>query len=138
VNSTSGINPQAPPTGTGCVECLAASPTGWWFHLRRCAQCGHIGCCDDSPSQHARAHYEATGHRYVQSFEPGEDWYWDFQTQNYYEAPTLAPPVAASLASLGAFLVGAVGAGRMRVACRGSRLRLRGWTGRRGPTRLPA
>ena len=92
MNSTSGINPQAPPTGTGCLECLAASPTGWWFHLRRCAQCGHIGCCDDSPSQHARAHYEATGHRYVHSFEPGEDWYWDFQTQNYYEGPTLAPP----------------------------------------------
>jgi len=92
MNGTPGINPQVPPTGTGCVECLAASPPGWWFHLRRCAQCGHIGCCDDSPSQHARAHHEVTGHRYVQSFEPGEDWYWDFQTQNYYEGPTLAPP----------------------------------------------
>src|SRR5207249_10874412 len=41
-----------PPSGTGCVECLAEG--GWWFHLRRCAECGHIGCCDSSPSQHAR------------------------------------------------------------------------------------
>ena len=35
---------------------------GWWFHLRRCAQCGHIGCCDTSPSQHATAHAAETGH----------------------------------------------------------------------------
>ena len=41
-----GINPAAKPSGTGCVECLALG--GWWFHLRRCAECGHIGCCDKS------------------------------------------------------------------------------------------
>ena len=38
----------APPSGTGCVECLASD--GWWLHLRRCATCGHIGCCDNSPA----------------------------------------------------------------------------------------
>ncbi|MDT5134629.1 MAG: hypothetical protein QOE41_3940 [Mycobacterium sp.] len=43
-----------PPTGAGCVECLTTG--GWWFHLRRCATCGHIGCCDSSSSQHASAH----------------------------------------------------------------------------------
>ena len=37
----------APPSGTGCVECLEAG--GWWLHLRRCAACGHIGCCDTLP-----------------------------------------------------------------------------------------
>ena len=42
------------PSGSGCVECLASG--GWWFHLRRCAGCGHIGCCDSSPSQHASHH----------------------------------------------------------------------------------
>ena len=47
-----GINPSAKPSGTGCVECLATG--GWWLHLRRCAECGHIGCCDNSPSQHGR------------------------------------------------------------------------------------
>ena len=86
------INPEVPPSGTGCAECLAADPTGWWFHLRRCAQCGHIGCCDSSPSQHARAHFFATDHRYVQSFEPGEDWFWDFETDEYAAGPQLVPP----------------------------------------------
>ncbi|EFF88265.1 zinc finger UBP-type domain containing protein, partial [Streptomyces sp. e14] len=59
-DSDSGIDPSAPPSGTGCVECDAAG--GWWFHLRRCAACGHIGCCDDSPARHATAHYRDTGH----------------------------------------------------------------------------
>ena len=71
-----GIDPEVEPSGTGCVECLAAQ--GWWVHLRRCAQCGHIGCCDSSPSQHATHHFEETGHPVVTSFEPGEDWFWDF------------------------------------------------------------
>ena len=65
-----GIDPSVPPSGTGCVECDAAG--GWWLHLRRCAQCGHIGCCDTSPSQHATAHAKATGHPFIRSFEPGE------------------------------------------------------------------
>jgi hypothetical protein len=92
VTDIPGIDPTVPPSGDGCAECLAATPTGWWFHLRRCAACGHVGCCDSSPSQHARAHFQHTGHRYIESFEPGEDWYWDFQTEDYYEGPRLAPP----------------------------------------------
>ncbi|MGN6473906.1 MAG: UBP-type zinc finger domain-containing protein [Mycobacteriales bacterium] len=85
-----GIDPTVAPSGPGCVECLAAA--GWWFHLRRCTQCGHIGCCDTSPSQHATAHFRASGHRYIQSFEPGEDWFWDYETNQYAEGPALAPP----------------------------------------------
>src|SRR5262249_32859207 len=65
-----GINPAAKPSGTGCVECSGSG--GWWFHLRRCAECGHIGCCDSSPSQHASKHYAATGHPIITSFEPDE------------------------------------------------------------------
>jgi hypothetical protein len=34
----------------------------------------------------------ATGHRYIQSFEPGEDWFWDFQTETSVDGPQLAPP----------------------------------------------
>ena len=40
----------------GCADCEAAEPPGWWVHLRRCAACGHVGCCDTSPAQHATAH----------------------------------------------------------------------------------
>lgn len=86
-----GIDPLAIPTGTGCVECLAAGQ--WWFRLRRCAKCGHIGCCDTSPNQHATAHFRETGHFIITSFEPGEDWFWSYATEEFYDSgPPLAPP----------------------------------------------
>jgi hypothetical protein len=85
------IDPTIPPSGTGCVECLATD-NGWWFHLRRCAHCGHIGCCDSSPSQHASHHAAAMGHPIVRSFEPDEDWFFDYVTQEYLEGPDLVPP----------------------------------------------
>src|SRR5579871_2559247 len=85
-----GIDPSAKPSATGCVECLATG--GWWFHLRRCASCGHVGCCDSSPSRHARRHAGDSGHRVARSFEPDEDWFWDFAAEEYVEGPDLAPP----------------------------------------------
>ncbi len=84
------IDPAVPPSGTGCAECL--STDGWWFHLRRCAACGHVGCCDSSPSQHASAHFKETGHPLIQSFEPGESWYWSFPQEAMGEGPELAGP----------------------------------------------
>jgi hypothetical protein len=87
-----GVDPRIPPSGDGCLECLGGAKPGWWLHLRRCAQCGQVGCCDSSPSQHARAHFTATGHRYMQSYEPGEDWFWDFDDEDYAEGPVLAAP----------------------------------------------
>ena len=80
-----GVDPSVPPSGEGCAECL--STDGWWFHLRRCAQCGHIGCCDTSPSQHATGHAKSSGHPLITSFEPGEDWFWNFQDDQFYEGP---------------------------------------------------
>ena len=74
-----GVDPAVPPSGTGCVECEAAG--GWWLHLRRCTQCGHIGCCDTSPSQHATAHAKETGHPVIRSFEPGETWFWSYPSR---------------------------------------------------------
>jgi ubiquitin-hydrolase Zn-finger-containing protein len=84
------IDPTVPPSGPGCVECLASD--GWWFHLRRCAQCGHVGCCDASPSQHASQHAAAPGHPVVPSYEPGEDWFYDYAKERYASGPALAPP----------------------------------------------
>ena len=89
---THEIDPSVPPSGTGCVECLAGASPGWWLHLRRCAGCGHVGCCDNSPSQHASAHSRATGHPVIQSFEPEEDWFFDFRSDEFFEGPLLAPP----------------------------------------------
>jgi hypothetical protein len=85
-----GVDVSVAPSGTGCVECEAGG--GWWFHLRRCAHCGHIGCCDNSPSQHATAHARSTGHPVIRSFEPGEDWFWDYRSSTYFVGPELAPP----------------------------------------------
>src|ERR1700712_3218784 len=85
------IDRTAAPSGEGCVECLGTD--GWWFHLRRCTACGHIGCCDSSPSQHASAHArDKAGHSMIRSFEPGEDWFYDYASSEFYDGPALAPP----------------------------------------------
>ncbi|WP_338890829.1 UBP-type zinc finger domain-containing protein [Rhodococcus sovatensis] len=85
------IDPTVPPSVAGCVEC---NRTGsWWVHLRRCAKCGHVGCCDDSLHRHASAHARATGHRVIQSFEPGEGWFWDYGTRQFLATEAaLEPP----------------------------------------------
>jgi hypothetical protein len=86
-----GINLASKPTGTGCEECLATG--GWWLHLRRCAECGHIGCCDSSPGQHAAKHASETGHPVVASFEPLQSWFYDYEKKRVFRARVrLRPP----------------------------------------------
>jgi uncharacterized UBP type Zn finger protein len=63
-----------PAVVPGCEECLATG--GRWVHLRMCQTCGHIGCCDNSPGQHATGHYRQTAHPIIRSAQPGEDWSW--------------------------------------------------------------
>ena len=65
---------ELPEAVDGCEECLAAG--GDWLHLRICLECGHVGCCDNSPGRHATAHAHATTHPIIRSLEPGEDWCW--------------------------------------------------------------
>ena len=86
------VRPEAAPSGTRCIECDAVG--GWWMHLRRCTECGQVGCCDSSPAQHATAHFRETGHPVVQSFEPGEDWGWDYAREVRVVLPPLAPPTS--------------------------------------------
>lgn len=61
-----------PGTPDGCQECLESG--SWWVHLRICLTCGHVGCCDNSPNQHATRHYRASKHPIIQSYESGENW----------------------------------------------------------------
>ncbi len=63
------------PSGPGCVECVAMGQHNW-VHLRVCQECGHVGCCDNSPGKHATKHNRSTGHPIIRSYEPGEDWYY--------------------------------------------------------------
>ena len=62
------------PGSPGCAECLRDGQT--WVHLRVCASCGHVGCCDSSPARHAAGHANADDHPVMCSAEPGEDWGW--------------------------------------------------------------
>jgi uncharacterized UBP type Zn finger protein len=70
---------QLPDSVAGCEDCLRAG--GVWLHLRICLTCGHVGCCDDSPSRHATAHNHESGHPLIRSLEPGEDWVWCYEDQ---------------------------------------------------------
>jgi hypothetical protein len=64
------------PSAKGCEECLkTGSP---WVHLRLCRTCGHVGCCDDSPNRHARAHFHETAHPIIEGYDPPEGWGWCF------------------------------------------------------------
>jgi uncharacterized UBP type Zn finger protein len=65
---------ELPAAVDGCEECLSTGDP--WLHLRICLECGHVGCCDDSPNRHATAHAHGTGHPIIRSLQPGEDWSW--------------------------------------------------------------
>jgi uncharacterized UBP type Zn finger protein len=67
----------------GCKECLATG--GVWVHLRMCQSCGHVGCCDNSPGQHATAHFRDSGHPIIRSAEPGENWSWCYVDDLMFE-----------------------------------------------------
>ncbi len=63
----------------GCPACLETGSA--WVHLRICLGCRHVGCCDDSPQRHARAHWQESGHEVIRSLEPGEGWRWNYDTE---------------------------------------------------------
>ena len=81
------------PSGPGCKECLASG--GVWVHLRLCLRCGHVGCCDDSPSRHATKHHRTTHHPVIRSYEPGEDWAYCFVDETFVEELPAHPGEAA-------------------------------------------
>jgi hypothetical protein len=37
-------------------------------------------------------HSQQTGHPIIRTFEPGEDWFWSYETSSYYDGPPLAEP----------------------------------------------
>lgn len=71
------------PSADGCEDCLRTG--GRWVHLRLCMECGHVGCCDNSPGKHATAHFKQTKHPIIKSFEPGEDWGWCYIDEVFFE-----------------------------------------------------
>ncbi|MEP6924877.1 MAG: UBP-type zinc finger domain-containing protein [Pyrinomonadaceae bacterium] len=70
-------------TPEGCEDCLKIG--GRWVHLRLCLECGHVGCCDQSPNRHATKHFHGTQHPVIQSFQPGENWRWCYLDEIFVE-----------------------------------------------------
>ena|SRR5882672_2149394 len=46
-----------------------------------CLTCGWVACSDDSPNQHARAHYEETDHPVAAGLASGAAWRWCYVHQ---------------------------------------------------------
>jgi len=78
---------ELPEEVDGCAECLAGGTP--WLHLRICLECGHVGCCDDSPMRHATAHAQSTGHPIIRSIEPNEKWAWCFLDELVMNIPAV-------------------------------------------------
>lgn len=74
-----------PRTPAGCEECIDTGDQ--WVHLRLCLTCGHVGCCDSSPNQHAARHFHATQHPIVEPFLSGDHWRWCYVDQVILEMP---------------------------------------------------
>ncbi|MEU5990382.1 UBP-type zinc finger domain-containing protein [Spirillospora sp. NPDC047418] len=68
-----GLTPVT-PLSRGCTACEAQGHG--WTALRICLTCGWVGCSDDSPHRHARAHYQETDHPLAAAMEPGSTWRW--------------------------------------------------------------
>jgi hypothetical protein len=78
---------ELPEEVPGCEDCLAMG--GQWLHLRICLECGHVGCCDDSPNQHASHHAGSSEHPIIRSLEPGEDWCWCYPDELAMRIPAV-------------------------------------------------
>lgn len=62
------------PLSDGCPGCQARE--NHWAALVTCLTCGWVACSDDSPNQHAKAHYEETDHPLTLAMEPGSPRRW--------------------------------------------------------------
>ena len=73
-----GLQPVTPRSGQ-CRDCQ--DRTDRRAALVVCLSCGWVACSDDSPGQHARAHYQETDHPLAAGLEPGSRWRWCYVHQ---------------------------------------------------------
>jgi uncharacterized UBP type Zn finger protein len=68
---------QVRPQAEDCQDCRSRKDhNDPRASLTVCRTCGWVACSDDSPNQHARAHYEETDHPVAVGFAPGSPWRW--------------------------------------------------------------
>jgi uncharacterized UBP type Zn finger protein len=75
---------QLDPALDVCSACVEIG--GTWMHLRQCLVCGRTSCCNNSPNQHATAHFQETGHPMIRSAQPDEDWRWCYLDDRLFVA----------------------------------------------------
>ena len=81
------------PSSEGCEDCIPLGDS--WVHLRMCMTCGHVGCCNNSKNRHAQRHYDTVGHPLIQTYEPGDEWWWCYPDELFFVvdgAPKFAHP----------------------------------------------
>ena len=83
LDTISHQRPATRTTASVCQDCVEEGTR--WVHLRACAQCGRISCCDSSPRQHASHHAAAHGHPIAWSIEPEEYWGWCYVDEYGFE-----------------------------------------------------
>jgi uncharacterized UBP type Zn finger protein len=66
-----GLAPVGPQSHV-CGDCRSRQDRQ--DRLMVCLTCGWVACSDDSPNQHAKAHYEETDHPVAAALEPGAAW----------------------------------------------------------------
>lgn len=74
-----------------------------WVHLRACATCGAVRCCDSSPRRHASAHARLGTHVIAYSIEQNEAWAWCYADEMLVNDPS--PNVERPTAHSGRVLV---------------------------------
>ena len=68
------------PQSKGCLDCEKEGKS--WVAIRKCLVCGHVGCCDSTPGQHARKHFKETGHQLIEPMS-GKPWTWCYVDDTY-------------------------------------------------------
>ena len=71
------------PSADGCEDCLKIG--GRWVHIRLCENCGHVGCCDNSPNQHASKHFSRQRSRDHQIDSTVEEWGYCYVDDAFYD-----------------------------------------------------
>jgi len=73
-----GLQPVT-PRSDHCQDCQ--DRTDRLAFLVVCLSCGWVACSDDSPGEHARAHYQETDHPLAAGLETGSRWRWCYVHQ---------------------------------------------------------
>ena len=73
-----GLQPVT-PRSDHCRDCREGTDRP--ASLMICLSCGWVACSDDSPGQHARAHYQETDHPLAAGLEAGSRWRWCYVHQ---------------------------------------------------------